>query len=151
MWWCLVAPTLCVVKVTVLTHSWLPSIRYFRISHNAPYFPSSPRPRLKFCITFVFHFSWVLQPSQEKLKTMLMKNFGGQIRCIMGNVEVASWRWVEMTVHAIAKQLGIKIFTLTLPSCLLPREDPSKSSSYSCSLLFPGDCSTKVCSSSSLD
>ena len=24
----------------------------------------------KFCITFVFHFSWVLQPSQEKLKTM---------------------------------------------------------------------------------
>ena len=43
----------------------------------------------KFCITFVFHFSWVLQPSQEKLKTMLMQNFGGQIRCIMGNVEVA--------------------------------------------------------------
>ena len=26
----------------------------------------------KFCITFVFHFSWVLQLSQEKLKTMLM-------------------------------------------------------------------------------
>ena len=31
----------------------------------------------KFCITFVFHFSWVLQPSQEKLKTMLMQNFLG--------------------------------------------------------------------------
>ena len=31
----------------------------------------------KFCITFVFHFSWVLQPSQEKLKTMLMQNFMG--------------------------------------------------------------------------
>ena len=43
----------------------------------------------KFCITFVFHFSWVLQPSQEKLKTMFMQNFGGQITCIMGNVEVA--------------------------------------------------------------
>ena len=28
------------------------------------------------CITFVFHFSWVSQPSQEKLKTMLMQNFG---------------------------------------------------------------------------
>ena len=56
-----------------------------------------------------------------------------------------------MTVHAVANQLGIKIFTLTLSSCLLPREDPSKSSSYSCSLLFLGDCSTKVCSSSSLD
>ena len=25
----------------------------------------------KFCITFVFYFSWVLQPSQEKLKTQL--------------------------------------------------------------------------------
>ena len=23
---------------------------------------------LKLCVTFVFHFSWVLQPSQEKLK-----------------------------------------------------------------------------------
>ena len=74
----------------------------------------------KFCIAFVFHFSWVLQPSlpshagvfrgarfsshprqapletpawevkpsQEKLKTMLMQNFGEKIRCIMGNVEV---------------------------------------------------------------
>ena len=30
----------------------------------------------KFCITFVFHFSW--DYSQEKLKTMLMQNFGGK-------------------------------------------------------------------------
>ena len=30
----------------------------------------------KFCITFVFHFSWVLQPSQEKLKTMFKKILG---------------------------------------------------------------------------
>ena len=29
----------------------------------------------KFCITFIFHFSWVSQPSQEKLKTMLTQNF----------------------------------------------------------------------------
>ena len=43
----------------------------------------------KFCMTFVFHVSWVLQLSQEKLKTMLMQNFGGQIRCIMGEVQVA--------------------------------------------------------------
>ena len=58
--------------------------RPFHISHNAPYLlpPNS-------CITFVFHFSWVLQPSQEKLKTMLMQNVGGQIRCLMGNVAVA--------------------------------------------------------------
>ena len=40
----------------------------------------------EFCITFVIHFSWVLQPSREKLKTMLMQNFGGQIngRCARG-------------------------------------------------------------------
>ena len=31
----------------------------------------------KFCITFVFHFYWVLQPSQEKLKTMLRWNLRG--------------------------------------------------------------------------
>ena len=43
----------------------------------------------KFYITFVLHFSWVLQPSQEKLKTMLMKNVGMQIRCIMRDVQVA--------------------------------------------------------------
>ena len=46
-------------------------IRHFHISHNAPYSPP------KFCITFVFHFSWVLQPSQEKLKTILMQTFFG--------------------------------------------------------------------------
>ena len=60
------------------------NIRHFQISHNSPYLP-----RKKFCITFVFLSCWVLQPSQEKLKTMLKQNFGGQIRCIMGNLEVA--------------------------------------------------------------
>ena len=60
------------------------SIRHLHISHDAPYLPP------KICITFVFHFSWVLQPSEEKLKTMLMQNLGGggQIRCIMGDVQV---------------------------------------------------------------
>ena len=46
-------------------------------------------PHPKSFITFVFHFSWVLQLSQEKLKTMLMQNFGGQIRCFMGDVQGA--------------------------------------------------------------
>ena len=74
------------------------AIRYFHISHNASP-PHTHTP--KFCITYVFHFSWLLQPSQEKLKIMLMQFFfwgggggggggwGGGIRCIMGNVEVA--------------------------------------------------------------
>ena len=44
----------------------------------------------KFCKTFVFHFPWVLQPSQEKLKTMLIRKFGRLIRCIMGDVQVAN-------------------------------------------------------------
>ena len=41
------------------------------ISHNAPYL--SPKILHNLC----FHFSWVLQPSTEKLKTMLMQSFGG--------------------------------------------------------------------------
>ena len=40
------------------------------------YPPPAPAKK-KNSITFVFHFSWVLQPSQEKLKTMLMQNFEG--------------------------------------------------------------------------
>ena len=60
------------------------NIRHFQISHNSPYLP-----RKKICITFVFLSCLVLQPSQEKLKTVLMQNFGGQIRYVMGNVEVA--------------------------------------------------------------
>ena len=37
----------------------------------------------QFCITIVTNFSWVLQLSQEKSKTMVMQNFGGRTRCIM--------------------------------------------------------------------
>ena len=47
------------------------AIRHLYISHDAPHLPPPPP---KFCITFVFHFSCVLQPSQEKLNTMLMQN-----------------------------------------------------------------------------
>ena len=43
-----------------------------------------------FCIVFVFPFPWVLQSSQEKLKTMLMQNFGEQTGCIMGDVHMAN-------------------------------------------------------------
>ena len=34
----------------------------------------APHPR-KFSVTFLFNFFWELQPSQEKLETMLMQNF----------------------------------------------------------------------------
>ena len=52
--------------------------------------PPQPPPKKEICITFVSHFSWVLQPSQKKLKTMLMQNFGGQLRCLTGDVQVAN-------------------------------------------------------------
>ena len=43
----------------------------------------------EFCINFDFHFSWVLKPSQQKLKTMVMQNFEGAnmahfVRCASG-------------------------------------------------------------------
>ena len=43
----------------------------------------------KFCISIVFNFSWDGCNTQEKWKTKVMQNFGGQIRCIMG---VSKWR-----------------------------------------------------------
>ena len=58
-----------------------------------------PHPNKKSCTTFVFLFPWVLQPSQEKLETMLMQHFfffgggggggWGGTRCIVGDVQVA--------------------------------------------------------------
>ena len=70
-------------------------IRHLQISYNTPCLPPN------FCITFVFHFSWVLQPSQEKLKTMFMQRFffverrgagagEGQARCIVGDLQVSN-------------------------------------------------------------
>ena len=45
------------------------------VSHNAPCSPyaTPPRPPQKIWRTFVFLFSWVLQPSQEKLKKMIVQ------------------------------------------------------------------------------
>ena len=45
----------------------------------------------KFCISIVSRFSWDLQWSQEKIKTILMQNLGGQIKSIMVLSEVAYW------------------------------------------------------------
>ena len=54
-------------------------IRHLHTTNNTPYLPHPPRPILH---NRCFHFSWVLQSSQEKLKTVVMQNFGGQIRCM---------------------------------------------------------------------
>ena len=45
--------------------------------HPSPPYP----PKQKYCVAFVFNFFWVIQLSQEKLKTMLMQNFGGKMLC----------------------------------------------------------------------
>ena len=52
----------------------------------------------KFYISIVFNFSWDGCNIQEKWKTKVMQNVGRQIRCIMGDVQVAyspsySYRW----------------------------------------------------------
>ena len=47
------------------------SVRHLHISHDAAYLPP------KFRVTFVFHFSWVLQPSQQKLKNNAYEKFLG--------------------------------------------------------------------------
>ena len=59
------------------------AIRHFNISHNAPYLPS------KICISTVFSFSWDGCNTQHERKTKVMQIFSGQIRGIMGNLEVA--------------------------------------------------------------
>ena len=43
--------------------------------------PPSP-PQKKFCITILSNFSWVLQSSQEKSKTMVKTMVNGQWSCL---------------------------------------------------------------------
>ena len=49
------------------------AIHHFHIDHNAPSIPPPP----KVYMTIVPNFSWVLQSSQEKSKTTVIKNLGG--------------------------------------------------------------------------
>ena len=93
-----IMPTLSFVPIILhrcWPRGWKRSIRHFHIFHNTPYF-RTPSPRKKKfkknCITFVFPFSWVLQPSQEKLKTVLIQILWGAYKVIIWNVEVAYGR-----------------------------------------------------------
>ena len=49
------------------------SIHSFHIDHNAPCLP----PKILHNLFFP-NFSWVIQLSQEKSKTMVVQNFGGK-------------------------------------------------------------------------
>ena len=73
-------------------------ICHLHISHNAPFLPPSPLPQKKFWITLVFHFSWVLQPSQEKLKTMLMQNLGVEGADKVHYGKCASGEWTDYQI-----------------------------------------------------
>ena len=76
------------------------AIHHLHISHNAPYFPPLP-PQY-------FFFSWVLQPPKGKLKTMLKQNFGGgQIRCIMGDVQVTYWPFFSLSLVTVPEVFAI--------------------------------------------
>ena len=96
--------------------------------------PAPPAPPQKIGLTFAFYFSWVLQPSlkRTKFKTMLMQNFGawggggkwgGEIRCIMGDVQVAFSRNKRGRLkYAAGKKMGIIensfLFTTRENTCL---------------------------------
>ena len=65
-----------VVAPDIHVKSYLPRARYL--------------PPPKFCVSIVFNFSWDGCNTQEKWKTQVMQNLGGQIRCIMGDVQEAN-------------------------------------------------------------
>ena len=93
-----------IVVICNLTNFYVTQVlRHLHVSHNAPFLP----PPTKFCITFVFHFYWILQLPQEKLKTMLVQNFGGQIRRIMGDVQGHIKRNTKLNLMLLASNLYI--------------------------------------------
>ena len=74
----------------------------------------APPPRQKkYCTTFVFHFPWVLQPSQEKLKTILMQHFGSKQGALW---EMCKWRiTMENELFFILRREAVKPFFKVLP------------------------------------
>ena len=65
----------------------------------------------KFCISIVFNFSWDGCDTQQKWKTKVMQNFEGQIRCIMGDVQVPygqlQWVWKDQNQNIIQTTANI--------------------------------------------
>ena len=113
-------PTLSFVPINFhrcWPRGWKRSIRHFHISHNAHHLP--PVQILhNLCLSFLP----VLQPSQGKLKTMLIQNVWGANNVIMGNVEVAYGRIALAVATILDKSPGpycnIHIFLCFLGSLL---------------------------------
>ena len=67
-------------------------IRHLHISHNAPYLPPPPPPPKK----NVFLFLLVITAVPREIENNAYAKFWGQIRCIMGDVQVAYYNKVEL-------------------------------------------------------
>ena len=80
-------------------------ICHLHIPQNTPCLP----PEL-----LVFYSSWVFKWSKGKLKTILMQNFGGQTRCIMGGMHTVNWRrWFDQDGWIMALFFFVFLLTLT--------------------------------------
>ena len=69
------------------------AIRHLHNSRKASYLPPPPSPppppkKKKENKKLHNHFSWVLQPVPREIENNAYSNFGGQIRCIMGDVHL---------------------------------------------------------------
>ena len=86
-------PSLCYKRLIANLKSQLP-IHHLHISHNAPYL----RPKTFAKALFSIFLEKTVIPRRNE-KTKVMKNLGEQIRCIMGDVQVAyTPRWSKWKI-----------------------------------------------------
>ena len=68
------------------------TIRHSHVSHNAPYLPPkpppTPPPKKNAYVLFSISLGTAVIPRRNE-KQRLCKNFGGQIRCIIADAQVA--------------------------------------------------------------
>ena len=91
-----------------------------------------PPPHPKFCITFVFYFSWVLHSSQEKLNfysknaAALMKFFYGKMRLLFEGSVYFSESWTQnkncFNYGIITVKLRFTDTSLSRAVCFVPGE-----------------------------
>ena len=63
-----------------MQQTWQKTIGYFHISHNAPYLP--PQILHNLCFSFLLGITAILREIEKNA----CAKFGGQIRCLMGDV-----------------------------------------------------------------
>ena len=98
----------------IKTESARTRIPLFHISHNAPYLPP------KFCLSIAFNFSCDGCKTQDKWKTKVMQNLGGgggQLRRIMGNVEVACSLFLKSHVFQVRLRPGEMSYDVACSAC----------------------------------